>query len=139
MKLARSAKIIIIDKHDRALVLRRSSTHPRLALQSDLPGGVIEDKESIEQGLVREILEETGLSVPAESLKLVYSFTRSLFGWSVNRLLYAVRIAETAPEIAISWEHDDYSWKPIDELSGLELPYQEGINYANQHNLWDDV
>lgn len=139
MKLRRSAKIVILDANGQALMLRRSAGHPRSAHRPDLPGGIVETGETIEEGLIREIFEEVGLTISLSSLQLIYTFTRSFLGISVNRLLYATRLDVVEPPITISWEHDQYSWQPIDHLNGLELPYQEGIAYANKHDLWSAV
>lgn len=139
MRLIRSAKVVILDKNGDALVLRRSGSHPKEALQPDLPGGVTEDGETFEVGLAREILEETGIVVKPDQLILVYTTTHRYFGKSVSRLLYAVRLQEVAPHVAISWEHDEFSWQPIGNVKDMEPPYQNGINYANEHDLWREI
>ena len=139
MKLIRSAKVVILDKNGDALTLRRSGSHPREAFRPDLPGGVIKEDETFEAGLVREIFEETGIAIKSEQLILVHTFTHRLFGKSVSRLLYAVRLQEVAPHIAISWEHDEFSWQPIADVHDMEKPYQKGIDYANEHGLWKKI
>lgn len=139
MRLLRSAKIVILDASGQALMLRRSASHPRAALDPDLPGGVTRIGETIEKGLIREVYEEVGLELTPSSLRLMYAFTRSFLGISVYRPLYATRIDDIEPPITLSWEHDQYSWQPIDHLNGLELPYQEGIAYANKHDLWSEI
>lgn len=137
MKLIRSAKIVILDANGRALLLRRSSTHPTDALMPDIPGGTTEDGETIEEGLVREVQEETGLRLAISELTLLHSLTfDTIPGISINRLLYVAKLARPAPEITISWEHSEYSWVPVADLAGLERPYQKGIDYATKHNLW---
>ena len=39
----------------------------------DLPGGFVDNDENAEQGMVREILEETGLSVSADEVEYLFS------------------------------------------------------------------
>lgn len=136
MKLVRSSKAVILDKNNQALMLYRSASHPRQPLEPDLPGGITEADETIEDGLVREILEETGIIVERTALKLLFTFTQDFPGVSVNRLLYAVKLVENAPEIKISYEHSKYEWVKISDLKEVELPYQKGIDYANNHQLW---
>lgn len=140
MKLIRSAKAVILDVNNQALLLRRSESHPRKAFDSDLPGGVIEDDESIEAGLLREIAEETGLQLDQTHLKLLHSLTfTNIPGVSISRMLYGARIDETAPDIRLSIEHDEFKWVDISELKQLERPYQHGVDYATKHKLWEHI
>jgi 8-oxo-dGTP diphosphatase len=57
---------VVVDG-DRVLTIRRADTG---AVQ--LPGGVLEMGESIHAGLVREVVEETGVQVAPEALTGVY-------------------------------------------------------------------
>jgi 8-oxo-dGTP pyrophosphatase MutT (NUDIX family) len=140
MKLIRSAKIVVLNIKNEALLLRRSNTHPRNPLEADLPGGVVEASESIEAGALRELNEETGLKLQQSDLRLLHSFTfNNIPGISISRLLYGARLQEISPAIVLSSEHDEYRWVDISELRGLEEPYQKGIHYANEHKLWDNI
>jgi|SRR4051812_36102381 8-oxo-dGTP diphosphatase len=139
MKLVRSVKVAVLDRNGDILILRRSGTHPRAAYEADIPGGEAENDESIEDAASRELLEETGLEIRAQDLKLVYTFTQEFPGVSVNRLLYAVRLDDLKPSVILSSEHDQFSWQPVDNASQVEVPYQKGIDYANKHNLWQDI
>lgn len=139
MKLLRAAKVIILDRDDNALVLRRSETHPRSPQHPDLPGGIIEDGETFEDGVTREIKEETGLDIAAASLTLIYTLTHDFFGKPVSRLIYAVRLDGERPSIKLSWEHNESHWEPVSEITSMERPYQQGIDYANEHHLWAEI
>lgn len=110
MKILRAAKVVILDSKDNVLVLYRSETHPRQAHEPDFPGGIIELGESAEEGLSREILEETGFTIPPEKLTLVYTLTHDYFGRSISRFLYAARLDDIKPIVTISWEHEKYEW-----------------------------
>ncbi len=139
MKLVRSAKIVILDGENRALLLRRSQSHPKSPLKPDLAGGIIENNETLEDGLIREVREETGLDINNFPLTLLHSYTQKFPGVSVHRLLYGVRLHATSPNITISWEHDTYRWVSVDDLLNIEEPYQTGVNFAHEHNLWAEV
>lgn len=107
------AKVLIYDVDGNVLVLRRSGTHPNYAYQPDFPGGIIESGEDILTGLVREVQEEAGITVDPEALEP--AFTNKVAGkWT--RHLYVARLTETKPRVAISWEHDQYEWLPIDRM-----------------------
>ena len=59
----RVAKVIIINKDDHVLMLKRSDYVDKFAGEWDLPGGHIQVGEDFEVGMKREVKEETGLDV----------------------------------------------------------------------------
>src|SRR5882762_9869939 len=65
---------VVIDG-DRALLIRRASEP--LRGQWSIPGGMLELGESLEEGVVRELLEETGLHVCV--LELIEVFDRIVY------------------------------------------------------------
>lgn len=131
----RSAKAVILDANHHALILRRSGTHPSAALEPDLPGGVIEEHETFETGVIREILEETGIVADVGGLRFLHSSDSGLH----SRMMYVLYLDAIAPVVALSWEHDQYAWVPIAEVGGLELPSQLAVDYSNEHNAWIQV
>jgi 8-oxo-dGTP diphosphatase len=62
----------VVIHQDRALLIRRSG--PPLADQWSIPGGVLELGETLAEGVVRELAEETGLQV--DVLELIEVFER---------------------------------------------------------------
>ncbi|OLT48764.1 NUDIX hydrolase [Saccharomonospora sp. CUA-673] len=58
---------IVVDSDDRVLVIRRRDNG-----RWEMPGGVLELGESFEDGVRREVAEETGMSVEVERLTGVY-------------------------------------------------------------------
>ncbi|MBF6125572.1 NUDIX hydrolase [Nocardia brasiliensis] len=58
---------IVVDTDDRVLVIRRADNG-----HWEAPGGVLELDESFEEGVRREVAEETGLNVHVERLTGVY-------------------------------------------------------------------
>ena len=54
---------IIRNRQDEILVLRRSKERLMLPLCWDLPGGHVRSNETLEQGLIREVREEIGISL----------------------------------------------------------------------------
>jgi 8-oxo-dGTP diphosphatase len=65
---------VVIDKH-RALLIRRASEP--LRGEWSIPGGMLELGETLEQGVARELLEETGLQVRV--LELIEVFERIVY------------------------------------------------------------
>lgn len=104
----RVAKTLIYDPEGNILLLRRSETHPSYALESDIPGGIIERGETYEGGLARELEEEIGVTVAPDQFTLIGE--RKGMGFTKKRL-YELHLTER-PTITISWEHASYEWVP---------------------------
>src|SRR5690348_1354357 len=69
-----SVAAAVIDAHGRALAIRRTDNN-----RWEPPGGVLELDESIEDGLVREVEEETGYVIRPLKLTGVYkNMTRGI-------------------------------------------------------------
>lgn len=110
--LKNAVKALIWNDKSEILVLFRSETHPHLAHDIDLPGGEIDDDMSLEETLQREIIEETGLTVTANSDQLIHSWVEF---WGTRQYLYDLE-ANSADKVVISWEHKSYSWMTIEEF-----------------------
>lgn len=132
-------KAMILDQNGEVLVLRRSASHPTLANKPDLPGGQVDGDEELAEALIREIVEETGISVDHARLKLLYTGTESWRGENRVRLLYAIRLAEAHPAITLSWEHSEYAWLLADAVAEIEKEYhgfyREALTYIRENNL----
>jgi 8-oxo-dGTP diphosphatase len=101
-----SVAAAILDDAGRFLVIRRADNG-----RWEPPGGVLELDESIPDGLVREVHEETGLHVRPLALTGVYK--------NMSRGIVALvfRCEITAGEIATTSEASDYAWLTPDELA----------------------
>lgn len=127
MPLRRAAKALIRRKSDGKYLIVWSSEweeNPRRSHQPDLPGGIVEDGETMEQGLNREILEEVGVDVSHINSQLGYAFT---YDHGQNDSIFLAYLTEIDfdPEIKLSWEHERYEWLTADEVMALEIrePY----------------
>lgn len=138
-----SAKLLLLDAGSNALVLRRSSTHPRHAHAADLPGGVVETGEQPLDALGRELAEETGITLPLENAVLLHSVT----DWyedtgegaqSVVRLTYGLRLPRRAVKVTVSWEHEDAQWLPVQSLEAHEFrgAFERAVEYILEKDLW---
>lgn len=99
---------VIVDDQGRALVVRRRDNG-----HWEPPGGVLELNETIEDGLRREIREETGLDISIEQLTGVYkNLSRGIVAL-VYRCHSRGEPAESTPEAStVRW----HSLTRIDEL-----------------------
>jgi len=134
------AKILLRNSRGQFLVLRRSGTHPRYAHYPDLPGGEVEnDDESLLLAVQREVGEETSLAIDVFSAVLLHAHTvlrtEEATPDVMTYLLYLDDIKEDNPQVVVSWEHDRYSWRSAEELTGFEDAFQLKIDYAVKHKL----
>jgi len=112
-----STKALIGDGASRYLAIRRSRASKNNAGQWDFPGGKTDPGETFDAALVREIKEETGLSV---ALVRVLGAGQSELPDRTVAYLFMEARAE-AGEVRISDEHDDFAWLTPSELAEAQL------------------
>jgi len=99
---------IVVREDDRILVIRRRDNG-----QYQAPGGILEQDERIEDGLAREILEETGLRVAPERLSGIYKNMRL----GVVSLVFRARLLGGTP--TINDEVAEVLWMDRDQVTAL--------------------
>lgn len=120
MRLPISVKGVLIHRA-RVLLLRNDRG------EWELPGGRLDDGETPEAALVREIWEETGLSASVTSLVDAWIFEVTP-GKKVLILEYACRL-KGKRDVTISHEHNEHAWLSLANLQREPLPggYVRGI------------
>lgn len=103
-----SVAAAVVDHAGRVLVTRRADNG-----QWEPPGGVLELDEDVESGLVREVLEETGLNVVPERLTGVYKNMRR----GIVALVFRCRVLDGSA--GTSDEVRDVRWAGPAELAHL--------------------
>ena len=87
-----------------------------------MPGGNVEIGESLEQGVAREVYEETGLEVRVERLIGVYSgpesypFMRYPDGYTVHYITHVFACDYLSGTLQISTESTNIDYFPADDL-----------------------
>lgn len=108
----------IIEKDNKILLLKRSEKYEHLTNCWDIPGGRINFGEEPEEGLRREIKEETGLELK-EIKKIIDAAT--VFK---NEERHIVRITYLCTvedgDTNISHEHTHLEWIPKEKIKELE-------------------
>jgi len=82
-----------------------------------LPGGMIDYRENPNEAIVREIIEETGITT--NSCKVVFVSTEQSPAYILT-FFYVTHVENET--VQISAEHTDYRWISVDEFSSLSLP-----------------
>lgn len=130
--MAKVAKILLIDSNSKYLLLHRGN-HPTFGVDPDLPGGTVEDGEALLEAAVREVFEETGITVDPVDVRYVYDGTEySKHG--THYALYAVKL-DNRPEVQLSWEHSTYAWLDRNDF----LKKAQSANDTYMHMVYDQL
>jgi mutator protein MutT len=123
MRLPISVKGVLIHR-GRVLLLRNERG------EWELPGGRLDDGETPEEALTREVREEAGLMVSVASLVDAWVFEVTP-GKKVLVLEYACRLSGKRG-VTISHEHSRHAWLALTDMSREPLPrgYVRGIRRA---------
>ncbi len=82
-----------------------------------LPGGKIEEKETELDAMVREIKEETGLSIPQDKLEYIEKLFIKHPNHDFEYHLFLTKL-DAESQIEINEEHKNYAWvSPLEALS----------------------
>jgi 8-oxo-dGTP pyrophosphatase MutT (NUDIX family) len=109
----------------RVLLLRRSATSPQYAGFWDLPGGSVQDRETLEEALLRETREET-----AFRLRVDRPYHAAVIMWpggdgrvfpSVGVYFRTTLLSKGNPRLRPN-EHSEYAWVPRNELGRFRMP-----------------
>ena len=127
----KAAKVLILFK-DKYLLLLRDSKEEICPLEWDIPGGGIEPGETVNEALVREVKEETGIDI--SSFKVI-----PLKNWQMNKNGIEIGgtdflcILSEPQEITLSAEHIRAKWfseKEIIDITEIPTWLKEDIGRA---------
>ncbi|MGC9516720.1 MAG: NUDIX hydrolase [Methanomicrobiales archaeon] len=112
-----AVRVIITDDEGKILIIKRSSHSKTNPGKWELPGGKVDQGESFDQALLREVYEETGLKISLDHVVGVSE--QNLHIIRAVHIIMAGKV--TGGELNLSSEHDGYAWVYIDNLSQYEL------------------
>jgi 8-oxo-dGTP diphosphatase len=111
----------IIVEDGRVLLVKRG--HEPLTGEWSIPGGVLELGETVREGVAREALEETGLTV--EPLELLGVFDRVVRDLDERTLYHYVLVdffcQRVSGELCAAGDADEARWFSAEELAKLPL------------------
>ncbi|WP_139991865.1 8-oxo-dGTP diphosphatase MutT [Paenibacillus paridis] len=119
------AAAIIDDKQGRILIARRSSEKSQAGLW-EFPGGKLEENETPEDCLRRELLEEMSITIEPTSF---FAQNEHCYGTTCIRLL-AYKATYIEGEIKLV-DHDEYCWVYREELKDYDFAPAD-IKFVNQ-------
>lgn len=102
----------VITSHDRVLLARHGAGHHHAGLW-EFPGGKVEEGETPEQALVREIKEELDVDVRVGE-RLAVARLRHIELWA-----FTATILQGSPRAI---EHEEIAWVTRAEMEAREMP-----------------
>jgi 8-oxo-dGTP diphosphatase len=108
--------LAIIEKNGNVLICKRKKNGP-FADKWEFPGGKIEDNETPEECLKRELSEEIGIKTRVR--KFLCLGTHDYSHMSVELMVYLVDIQSGVIQLH---EHEDIKWVSPSELPQYDLP-----------------
>jgi len=126
-----AVKAILLDDHNRCLLLRRSPVCRNFVGKWEWPGGKLDDGEDFASALVREVREEASLEVEITGFGGATSFEMT----AVRIVLLCMEARCAQGEVRLSEEHDEYAWVHLTDLAHWDLTDQVKpfmLEYANK-------
>ena len=115
-----SVKVVLHDDSGRCLLLKRSLSSKGNPGKWDLPGGKVDVGENFEQGLLREVAEETGVTI---SVQRVLGAAESEL--PTRRVAYLIlEGCVESGQVRLSSEHDDFAWVDRQDLARVDIAEQ---------------
>ncbi len=101
------------------LLLKRTSRALVIPGMEDIPGGTIEEGESVADGAIREVQEEAGLSLKKVTLLTTHEWQHPSGKMALEYLFCAA--VDTQDVVINPCEHDSFRWITLNELSQSTL------------------
>lgn len=105
---------VAINKQNELLVVHERGRRSSGRRSYKLPGGALHEGEDLEEGVVREVLEETGVSTRFEAVACLRNQHDYRYGKS--DIYFVCRLTPLSHEITMQAEEiEDCLWMPLDE------------------------
>lgn len=112
-----SVRVFLTNDEGKILILKRSTDSKTNPGKWELPGGKVDQGESFDQALIREVYEETQLKISLEHVVGVSEQNLHLI--RAVHIIMSGKIVEG--ELNLSREHEGYAWVFFENLPEYEL------------------
>jgi ADP-ribose pyrophosphatase YjhB (NUDIX family) len=109
----------LIEREGKYLVTRRSKLTSYKRLKWDIPGGIVESGETLEEAVSREVEEETGLEINIGKVVYIYANRDQV---PVRQTFQAVYLCKhKSGEVHLNpLEHDLHKWLSYGKIENLD-------------------
>jgi 8-oxo-dGTP diphosphatase len=112
-----SVRVLLINEEGKLLILKRSTDSKTNPGKWEFPGGKVDQGESFDQALVREVYEETQLKIALDHVVGVSEQNLHLI--RAVHIIMSGKIIEG--QLTLSDEHEGYAWVFFENLPEYEL------------------
>ncbi len=120
-----AAVALVLDQENRLLLMRRAHEPGKGRL--GLPGGIIEPMETAELSCAREVLEETGVDLPASAYRYMGTLCNRYpfqgYVWPTLDILFVARTGSLDKARAVDGEASEIVIQPLREVMLEELAF----------------
>lgn len=121
-KLYFVAKSLIINNKNEFLILKRTNYKKNNTNNLwDLPGGNIDIYEDINDALVREVHEETKITINTKDILSINSGKHPKEEAQVIFVLFRTKDFDIEDKITLSKEHSDFKWISVKEMGKFQF------------------
>jgi 8-oxo-dGTP diphosphatase len=110
-----------IEKDGKVLIARKK--RPFMEYSWEFPGGKLEDNETLEECLKREIREELAIEIEVGSL---VSLNKHVLNCQSAIVLYAYRARYVSGNIELK-DHEEVTWVLPEDLTKYDFPYPDRL------------
>lgn len=126
-----AVRVLLLDDNGKILIIKRSTDSKTNPGKWELPGGKVDQGESFDQALIREVYEETKLKVALDHVVGVSEQNLHLI--RAVHIIMSGRLREG--KLNLSQEHEGYAWVYLENF--LDYPLADWLHdfVTNQINL----
>jgi 8-oxo-dGTP diphosphatase len=110
----------LIERESKHLITRRSKLNTYMPLKWDIPGGIVNPRETLEETICREVSEETGLTIQVGRVIYVYSNRDQLPARQTFQVVYLCKYKGGEVRLNPS-EHDMYRWLDYNDIANVDM------------------
>ena len=112
-----AVRVLLTNQEGKILILKRSTDSKTNPGKWELPGGKVNQDESFDHALIREVYEETNIKIALEHV--VGASEQNLHIIRAVHIIMSGKIIDG--ELNLSNEHEGYAWVLMETLSDYEL------------------